>query len=58
MNRFTALLALSFLGSVASIFASRGVYFFTYREFAFSQWENLFLALASGVAYLVYCLAG
>lgn len=56
MNRFTALLILSFLGSMSSIFASRGVYFFTFREFSFSQAENLFLALGSGIAYVAGAL--
>ena len=52
MNRFAILLVLSFLGSVSSIFASRGVYFFTDAEFQFSQAQNLWLGLGSGLAYI------
>lgn len=41
---------------MASIFASRGVYFVTFREFNFSQADNLLLALCSGIAYVAGAL--
>jgi len=56
VNRFIALLILSFFGSVASVFASRGVYFFTFREFDFSQLQNLLLALGCGISYVAGAL--
>ena len=56
MNRFSILLVLSFLGSVSSIFASRGVYFFTDAEFQFTQAQNLWLGLGSGIAYILGAL--
>ncbi len=53
MNRFRILLLLSFVGSVASVFASRGVYFYTFREFGFTDGPNLWLALGTGIAYIL-----
>jgi len=56
VNRFTILLILSFAGSVASVFASRGVYFFAFREFQFNEADNLWLALGGGLMYMIGAL--
>ncbi len=51
MNRPRRMLLLTFLESFATICVERGVYFFARDRLGFTRTDNLWLALAFGVAY-------
>jgi MFS family permease len=51
MRKLNVLLLATFLESFATICVERGVYFFTVQRLGFSDVQNLWLALAFGVAY-------
>jgi len=55
--RHVALLAASFLGSIAVVLLERGLYFFTENQFSFSRTANLWLGLTFGLSYVVGALA-
>lgn len=49
-------LCFTFLQSVACVLLQRGVFFFTHDRLGFSEWANLWLAAAGGLAYVVGAL--
>lgn len=57
MSRLTRLLVIVFLESAATIFIERGLYFYAHERLGFTGAENLGLALAWGVFYVVGALA-
>jgi hypothetical protein len=48
----TALLFITFIESISSALLQRGIYFYTHEIGAFSETENLLLALGYGIAYV------
>ena len=58
MNRTRPLLAITFLGSPASVLLARGAYFYTVCRFkpAFTGAQNLWLALAFGLVAIIGAL--
>jgi MFS family permease len=54
--RLWRVLVLSALESFATVLIERGIYFYAHDRFAFSEGENLFLALGFGAAYVVGAL--
>ena len=53
VSQAVRVLIITFLESAATIFIERGLYFYTHERLAFTGAENLGLALAWGVAYVV-----
>ncbi len=53
VSRSVRVLAVTFFESAATIFIERGLYFYTHERLGFTGTENLGLALAWGVAYVV-----
>ena len=51
------LLLLTFLESIASAMVQRGIYFYTHKQFDFSDTLNLTLAIATGATYVAGALA-
>lgn len=52
-NRLRRVYLLSFVESFAGVLLQRGLYFYTHDVLGFDETKNLWLALASGVAYVV-----
>jgi predicted MFS family arabinose efflux permease len=52
VNRLKRLLLITFIESFATICVERGIYFFTNERLGFSDTDNLWLALAFGLAYV------
>lgn len=57
MNLTRRLLLVTFIESVSTTMVERGVYFFTHDKLAFSDGQNLWVALAFGAAYVVGALS-
>lgn len=53
MSLLNRLLLITFIESLATICVERGIYFFGAQRLGFSDTENLWLALAFGVAYVI-----
>lgn len=53
MNPLPLILLVTFLESLATVMVERGVYFFTREQLDFNNAANLWLALGSGVVYVV-----
>ena len=56
MNRFAALILITFIESVSLAMAGIGVYFYAHEILDFSAGQNLALALANGAAYVATAL--
>ena len=57
MSRIARLLVITVVESLATILIERGIYFYTHERLAFTDVENLWLALAFGVAYAAGALS-
>ncbi|MFZ5895769.1 MAG: MFS transporter [Myxococcota bacterium] len=55
--RLSRIFALTFVESFAGVLLQRGVYFYTHDALAFEDNQNLWLALASGVTYIIGAVA-
>ncbi len=53
MNLQHRLLIVSFIESFATILLERGVYFYTHERMAFTESQNLWLALVFGITYVI-----
>jgi predicted MFS family arabinose efflux permease len=52
-SRLRRVYLLSFVESFAGVLLQRGLYFYTHDELGFGESQNLWLALASGIAYVI-----
>ena len=57
MNLIRRLFIITFVESFATILVERGIYFFSHSQLGFSDNQNLWLALALSVAYVIGALA-
>ncbi|MGC4089130.1 MAG: MFS transporter [Polyangiaceae bacterium] len=56
-ERLRRIYALTFVESLGSVLLQRGLYFYTHDVLGFGDTQNLWLALASGVAYVLGALS-
>lgn len=56
MNRLTTVLLITVLQSTAAILVQRGSFFLFHERLDFSSWANLWVALVSGVVYVLGAL--
>jgi MFS family permease len=57
MKRLGALVIIAFSQNFSLLFIGEGLYFYTHRHFAFTEMENLAVALTRGVVFVIAALA-